>query len=137
VCVIAELEDYSLANPDLENAVMPAARHAWSKPCWDGMSDSSTQYWRLDQAEASGRLRDLELALATLNELDQTRAAAWRETAHDLQGSLSLVTLASSVLDREDLFEPARHEFSDLVQRGVSSLQRFHIPGDSTVRVYR
>ncbi len=122
MCVIAELEDYSLANPNVENAVMTAARHAWSKLCWDGISDSSTQYWRLNQAEAAGRLRDLEQALATLNELDQTRAAAWRETAHDLQGSLSLVTLASSVLHREDLSEPARHEFSDLVQRGVSSL---------------
>jgi signal transduction histidine kinase len=122
MCMMDELEDYARENPDLEKAVMTAARHAWSKLCWDGISDSSTQYWRLNQAEATGRVRDLEQALATLNELDQTRAAAWRETAHDLQGSLSLVTLASSVLDREDLSEPARHEFSDLVQRGVSSL---------------
>ena len=122
LCVMAELERYALANPDLGDVVMTAARHAWSKLCWDGISDSSTQYWRLHQAEATGHVRDLEQALATLSELDQTRAAAWRETAHDLQGSLSLVTLASSVLDRKDLSEPARHEFSDLVQRGVSSL---------------
>jgi signal transduction histidine kinase len=122
MCMMEELEDYARGNPNLDKAVMTAARHAWSKLCWDGISDSSTQYWRLNQAEATGRVRDLEQALATLNELDQARAAAWRETAHDLQGSLSLVTLASSVLDREDLSEPARHEFSDLVQRGVSSL---------------
>lgn len=32
------------------------------------------------------------------------------------------MTLASSVLDRGNLPEPARQEFSDLVQRGVSSL---------------
>ena len=67
-------------------------------------------------------MRDLEQALTTLNDLDRIRSAAWRETAHDLQGSLSLVTLATTVLDRENLSEPARHEFSDLAQRGVSAL---------------
>ena len=116
------MENYGLANPHLENAVMIAARQAWSKLCWDGISDSSTQYWHMNQAEATSHVRDLELALSTLSKLDQTRSAAWRETAHDLQGSLSMVTLASSVLDREDLSEPARQEFSDLIQRGVSSL---------------
>ena len=61
--------------------------------------------------------------MSILSKLDQTRTAAWRETVHDLQGGLGLVTLASTVLDREDLSEPARLEFSDLVQRGVSSLR--------------
>ena len=122
LCVMAELEDYALAHPELESPVMSSARLAWSRLCWDGISDSTTQYWRLHQTEAAGHLHDLEQALATLQELDQTRAAAWRETAHDLQGRLSLVTLATSVLDRKDLPEPTRHEFSDLVQRGVVSL---------------
>jgi len=121
-CMLEELENYALANPDVVSPVMVTARQAWSKLCWDGISDSSTQYWRLSQAEATGHVRDLELALSTLSELDQLRSAAWRETAHDLQGGLSLVTLASSVLDRKDLAAPERFEFSDLVQRGVQSL---------------
>jgi signal transduction histidine kinase len=120
--VMLELEHYSLANPALETAIMTAARQTWSQLCWDGISESSTQYWHLNQAEAAGHVRDLEQALSILSKLDQTRAAAWRETAHDLQGGLGLVTLASSVLDRPDLSEPSRLEFSDLVQRGVSSL---------------
>ncbi len=122
-CVAAELEDYTLASPDLDPTIMTMARLAWSQLCWDGISESTTQYWRLHQAEASGRVRDLEQALTTLNDLDRIRSAAWRETAHDLQGSLSLVTLATSVLDRKNLSEPARHEFSDLAQRGVLALQ--------------
>lgn len=121
--VMEELDRYTLANPALETAVMTAARHAWSQLCWDGISDSTTQYWHLNQAEAIGHVRDLEQAMSILSKLDQTRAAAWREAAHDLQGGLGLVTLATSVLDREDLSEPARLEFSDLVQRGVSSLR--------------
>lgn len=121
--VMEELDHYALANPDLETAVMTAARQIWARMCWDGISESSTQYWHLSQAAAAGQVRDLEQALTILNKLDQTRAAAWRETAHDLQGGLGLVSLASSVLDRENLPEPARLEFSDLVQRGVSSLR--------------
>lgn len=121
-CMSAELEVYAQATPDLDAAVMPAARQAWSKLCWDGISDSSTQYWQLNQAEAVGHARMLEQALSTLHEIDRNRAAAWRETAHDLQGSLSLVTLASSVLERSDLPEPTRHKFSELMQRGVTSL---------------
>ncbi len=121
--VMEELDHYELANPTLETSVITGARHAWSQLCWDGISDSSTQYWHLNQAEATGHVRDLEQAMEILSKLDQTRAAAWRETAHDLQGGLGLVTLASSVLDRDDLSKPARLEFSDLVQRGVSSLR--------------
>jgi signal transduction histidine kinase len=121
--MMEELDHYWRANPELEVTVITTARQAWSQLCWDGISDSSTQYWHLNQAEAAGHVRDLEQALSILSKLDQTRAAAWRETAHDLQGGLGLVTLASSVFERVELTEPARHEFSDLVQRGVSSLR--------------
>lgn len=123
MCVLAELEDYALAQRDLEDSVMPKARMAWSQLCWEGISASTTQYWRLHQTEATGHLRELEQALATVNDLDRLRAAAWRETAHDLQGGLSLVTLATSALDRKDLPELKRLEFSDLALRGVASLQ--------------
>lgn len=121
--VMMELDHYALANPAFETSVMSVARQAWSQLCWDGISDSSTQYWQLNQADAAGHVHDLEQALSILGKLDQARTAAWRETAHDLQGGLGLVSLASSVLDRDDLSEPARLEFSDLVKRGVSSLR--------------
>lgn len=120
--VMEELEDYSFEHPELNPTVMRVARLEWSKLCWEGISDSTAQYWRMHQTESTGHVRDLELAISTLNEIDQVRASAWRETAHDLQGGLSLVTLATSVLNRKDLPENKRHEFSDLAIRGVSSL---------------
>lgn len=122
MAVMDELEAYALAQQYLEPGVMPAARRAWARLCWDGISDSATQYWRLHQAEANGHVRELEQALATLNDLDRARTMAWREAAHDLQGSLSVVTGATSVLDRKNVPEVTRHEFSDLLQRGVASL---------------
>lgn len=123
MCVMTEFDHYVRANPNVPEAIMTSAREAWSQLCWDGISDCTTQYFNLNQAEATGHVRDLEQAMLILSKLDQTRAAAWRETAHDLQGGLGLVTLASAVLDREGLSEPARQEFSDLLQRGVASLR--------------
>ena len=120
--VMEELEAYAPAHPLLEPEVMPTARRAWAQLCWDGISDSATQYWRLHQAEASGHVRELEQALTTLNDLDRARASAWRDAAHDLKGSMSVVTVASSVLDGREVSESQRHEFSHLLQRGVSSL---------------
>ena len=122
MAVMVELEEYAPAHPGLAPTVMPAARRAWAQLCWDGISDSATQYWRLHQAEASGHVRELEQALATLNDLDRARAAAWREAAHDLQGSLSVVSGATTVLDRKNVTEPMRHEFASLLQKGVASL---------------
>ncbi len=122
MAVMEELEAYALEHLLLEPAVMPAARRAWAQLCWDGISDSATQYWRLHQAEASGHVRELEQALTTLSDLDQARALAWREAAHDLKGSMSVVTVASSVLDGREVSEEQRQEFSHLLQRGVSSL---------------
>lgn len=122
MAVMEELETYALENPQLEPEVMPTARRAWARLCWGGISDSATQYWRLHQAEANGHVRELEQALTTLNDLDQARALAWREAAHDLKGSMSVVAVASSVLDGRKVTESQRQEFSNLLQRGVSSL---------------
>lgn len=122
MAVMEELEAYVLEHPALEPAVMPAARRAWAQLCWDGISDSATQYWRLHQAEANGHVRELEQALTTLNDLDRARASAWRDAAHDLKGSMSVVTVASSVLDGREVSDSQRQEFSYLLQQGVSSL---------------
>jgi len=121
--LMEELEDYARAHPGVEPVVMSTARKEWGRMCWDGISESTTQYWRLHQAETAGHVRELEEVLHTLNEIDQARAGAWREAAHDLQGSLSVVRNATSVLDRENMPESTRVEFSELLQRGVSSLQ--------------
>jgi signal transduction histidine kinase len=118
---MAELEEYAVAHLDLEAQVMPAARWALSHLCWDGISDSTTQYWRLHQAEAAGHVHDLQHALATLEELERARAKAWREAAHDLRGSVTVVRGATSVL-QEEMPEELRAQFFDILQRGVSSL---------------
>lgn len=122
ICLMEELESYEASHPGLDATVMPTARRALARLCWDGITRSTEQYWRLHQAEAAGNVRDLEQALATLNELDRARAEAWREAAHDLTGSLTVVKGAASVLQIDDIPEPMRLQFFDRLQNGVTSL---------------
>jgi len=123
ICLMAELEEFSLSHPEFEPEVMSTARMAWSRLCWDGISESATQYWQLHQTEATGHVRELEEVLVTLSKLDQSRADTWREATHDLQGGLTVVTNATWVLDNKNMPEETRTEFSELLQRGVFSLQ--------------
>jgi signal transduction histidine kinase len=121
-CLMEELEEYAVAHPDLETPVMPAARRALTELCGHGITDSTTQYWRLQQAEAAGHVRDLEHALSTLNELERGRAEAWREAAHDLRGSVGVVTNAATLIDSDYVPAEMRPQFSEILKRSIVSL---------------
>lgn len=124
ICVADELERYAESHPDLEPSVMPAARRAWTQLCADGVTDSATQYWRLHQAESAGHVNDLENALAALHTLEQSRAEAWRNAAHDLRGSVTVVRGATTLLQGADssMPEPVRVEVADMLGKSVTSL---------------
>lgn len=119
-----ELERYAASHPELEPSVMPTARRAWAELCAAGITDSATQYWRLHQAESAGHVNDLEKALATLQNLERSRAEAWRTAAHDLRGSVTVVKGATSLLQSgtESLPEPLRVEVADMLDKSVTSL---------------
>jgi signal transduction histidine kinase len=121
ICVADELERYAAEHPDLEPSVMPLVRRAWAQLCADSVVESTAQYWRLQQAESSGHVNDLEQALAALHRLEQSRADAWRTAAHDLRGSVTVVKGATSLLQGSTL-EPDRVEVADLLSKSVSSL---------------
>lgn len=118
----AVVESFGEAHPELEPEVMRTAREELNKLCWNGINESTTQYWHLHQSEAAGYVNDLKQALETVSALERARAEAWREAAHDLRGSVTVVKGASSVLHGEDLPEPARSRFLGMLQQGVSSL---------------
>jgi signal transduction histidine kinase len=121
--LLAELEEYARTQSGLTPHAMPIARRSLAELCGEGVAESAARYARLHQAEAAGRLRELEQALAKLNELEQQRAQGWREATHDLRGNLNVVRSASLVLNRERLPEPERARFLAMLERGVGSLQ--------------
>lgn len=122
--VQAELERYDLAHRELPPAVMPTARRIWTELCCQGIDASVAQYARLQQTEAAGRLQDLESALETLREMEHRRAESWHEAAHDLRGSVGLVTTTTSILAEDGVPEALRAMALRTLQSSVSSLHQ-------------
>jgi signal transduction histidine kinase len=123
LCLVDELEAFALAHPELGMSAMSAARRALAELCSEGVCESADQYAQLQQAEAAGRVRDLERALAAFGDLETRRAATWREAAHDLRGTLGIVKNATVTLDHPAAPDSARAQTLATLQRGVASMQ--------------
>jgi signal transduction histidine kinase len=123
IAVADELEQYAATHTSFDPIVMPAARRAWAQLCASGVTQSATQYSRLQQAESAGHVNDLEQALSALTTLEQSRAEAWRTAAHDLRGSVTVVKGAATLLHDSDAAQPElRVEVADMLSKSVSSL---------------
>jgi len=122
MCVAEELERYAASHPDLDPGVMPTARRAWLQLCADGAAESATQYWRLHQTESAGHVHDLEQALAALRAMEHARAEGWRNAAHDLRGSVTVVKGATTLLERNRPDDPMRAEVAEMLNTSVASL---------------
>ncbi|MBC7994092.1 MAG: sensor histidine kinase [Rhizobacter sp.] len=83
-CVVVELEGYAQAHPDQPHEVMATARWMWAELSAHEFSASIAEYFRLQQLEAAGHVKDLEQALRQVEGLEQQRAHRWREAVHDL-----------------------------------------------------
>lgn len=124
LCLLQELENFQALNAGVESALMQIARRELVRLCSDGVCASAERYARLQQSEAASRLNELEFALAQLKTLDQERAEAWREAAHDLRGRAHVIANAFAVLTRAGVPEQHRTQFSEVLRHGVQSLNR-------------
>jgi signal transduction histidine kinase len=123
LCLFDELERYEATHADITSSVMSMARRDLAQLCGEGMVESAARYARLQQVEATGRLRDMEQALTQLNELERERALLWREAAHDLRGKLGVLESAAFGLRKEGVPEPMRASFLEMLQKGVNSFR--------------
>jgi len=121
--VLNELEDYALANPELQATVVPIARRALVRLCSEGVCESAGSYERLQRTEAASRVRELEWALLQLQRLERRRAESWREAAHDLRGTVGVVANASSALLHQAADDRQRATATRMLQRSVESLR--------------
>ncbi len=119
-CILSYLEDYAEGHPELEPQVMRRARAALVRLCGDGSCESAARYALLQQAEAAGRMRDLEAIVRELKSLERQRVDMLREAAHDLRGSVSVITSASAVLSRSTSDE-VRQGFFKILDRATHS----------------
>ena len=120
--LVDEVERYAQTGSQLEPVAAATALRILARLCVSGVSDSAEEYWKLQQAEAAGHLRDLEQALNAVHEIEKVRAAGWHQAAHDLRGSLSAVEVASWVLNEKDIEERDRLQTAALLQKSVTTL---------------
>jgi len=121
--VLNELEDYGSVYPELQAQVMPIARRALVRLCGEGVCESAASYERLQRTEASSRVRELESALHQLQDLGRQRAETWREAAHDLRGTVGVISNATTILALEAKHDPSRANTSRMLERSVDSLR--------------
>jgi signal transduction histidine kinase len=123
-CLVQEFDSYGSRHSDLESVVLPEARRALAELINESITQSVVEYYHLLQAEAATRMRDLEAGLEHLREMEHARGQLLRTTAHDLKGSLSVVTGSADLMDDERLNETERDEMKQMLHRGVSTLQQ-------------
>jgi signal transduction histidine kinase len=120
--IMRELERYAASHPRLHPDVMPAARESLVALCREGTCESAGRYVRLQQAEAAGRVRDLESSLRALQALEDERSKLLRETAHDLRGSVGVLATTTALLAKPQVAGPARDRFHNLLQQRIRSM---------------
>ena len=123
LCVLREHEVYAAEHQWLEESVMPTARATLVRLCAEGVCESAARFARLQQMEAASRVRDLEQALQNLSELERERTEMWRAVAHDMRGTVSVISNASAILTSDAVEDPARTQFSGVLERSVASLR--------------
>jgi signal transduction histidine kinase len=121
ICLVRELENYASTHPNSEMSAMRRARLMLARLCSDGVIESAATYARLQQAEADGRLRDVEAALAHVQEMERERAKAWHEAAHDLRNKVSVVHGVTDILN--SVPEEVQAEYLTTLQESVASLR--------------
>jgi signal transduction histidine kinase len=129
-CVIAELDAYAEAHPQISHASAATARRIWSALAGTTIEQSVGQYFELEQREAVGHVQDLEAALDEVQRLEEQRAELWRQAAHDLRGNLGVVANATVALTHTSLQESSREDFVRILMRNVTSLH--HLLEDVT-----
>ena len=89
--------------------------------CSQGVSESTTQYFHLQQVEAKG-MSATSSKLWTKCDLTARRMDMFRQAAHDLRGNVGVVSNVSSGLIQETVRSQCGLSFLQLLQRSVSSL---------------
>jgi len=122
LCLAGEMETYAEANDQLEPRVMSTAWRAIAELCSQGVSESTSQYFHLQQTEAEGHVRDLQETLSEVRDLERRRTALFRQAAHDLRGNFGVVANVTSGLTEVSIPDSVRDEFLSLLHKSVLSL---------------
>ena len=123
-CIVAELERCSRSIPAPGPEALAQARRVWARIFSVAVSASTSQYFKLQQMEATSYATELESALKSLRHLERQRAALWQQAAHDLRGNLGVVANVAAGLGYPNLDGPRRENFLRLLERNMRALHK-------------
>jgi signal transduction histidine kinase len=122
LCLFEELEVFAATNPGFERETLVEANRQLINFVNEAISESATQYARMQQAEAAGHIRDLDSALTAVKEIERHRATLIHQAVHDLRANVQSITSAADVLGDTALAEEERSGFATLIHQGVQSV---------------
>ena len=122
ICVFEELANIFASHPDLEHATLLEAHRQLLHLINDIISESAAQYERMQQAEASGRVRDLMSALADVDEIERRRAMLIHQAVHDLSSDVLGVKMAVTWISQTGMAETERVKSAAFLDRAVQGL---------------
>ncbi|HSI09664.1 MAG: sensor histidine kinase [Rariglobus sp.] len=122
LCLFDELDLIAAAHPELDRAVIAAAHRQILTLVNDTISESATQYQRMQQAEAAGHVGDLRSALVTVHDIERRRSTLFHQAVHDLRNDVAGVHYSAQLLERPKLADAERTEFAGLLRLSVQGL---------------
>jgi signal transduction histidine kinase len=122
LCLFEELAAFATIHPEFEGGMLAEANRQMIMLINEAISESSAQFERMRQAEAAGRMGDLERALASISEIERHRATLIHQAVHDLHNDVVGVSMAANLLGRTSITEPDRVETATILSQGVQGL---------------
>ena len=122
VCLLDELHAFAAIHPEFGIEMLVEVNRQMIKLVNEAISESAAQYERMQQAEAAGRMGDLERALASINAIEHHRATLIHQAVHDLHNDVLGVSLAANALGRTSTTEANRAEFATMLSQGVQGV---------------
>jgi len=122
LCLFEEIQAFASLHPQCRAETVAEANRQMITLVNDAIAESTSQYARLQKAEAAGHVGDLERALAAVTELERRRATLIHQAVHDLRGDVQSVSIAAEALTETDIPAPERVETAALLQQGVNSV---------------
>ncbi len=122
VCLLAELNAFSAANPDFDRALLSEAARHLAMMVNEAICESAVQYEHMQQAEAASHIDDLMGALTGVLEIERHRSTLIHQAVHDLGNNVNSVGMAANLLGEKEIAETERLEFAAILQQGVKSV---------------
>ncbi len=122
LCLFDELDLIASEHPELDRGVIAAAHRQILTLVNDTISESASQFQRMQQAEAAGHVGDLRGALASLHEIERRRTSLFHQAVHDLRNDVAGVHISAQLLEQPAMADAQRTEFASLLRLSVEGL---------------